>query len=132
MGFNSIDVHFQSIRSVFQLITIRTLFVREFSRFSNGDKANSQLQRQRSRDQKAPGLRRRNHVDIQCPKVVSHSRNGFAERRKVTQQWRDVFEHNPRLREIGHIPNKFFQVHGRRIGHNQLLAIGSKVREDSQ
>ena len=75
------------------------------------DERRIEVQGQRRSEQESPGLDAHDHVDPLSGEPLRQLEDGLAERHRVLQQGRDVFEDDAGLGEVGNVADPLSQVH---------------------
>ena len=120
-------MHLEPIAAVLQIVFVDDRVGRQFSRFADGDYAQAEFEGQRTGEQEAAGLDRRDHVELHAPPGLGESADRLGEPGRVGQQRRDVAKQDARLGEVGNRADEAGDVdHEPEIGSNHMVA-GERV-----
>ena len=116
---NRINVHFQRIGTVFELVTVRVAFEGKFPRLPNRHKSNTQFERQRRGENEPARLGGDHRINLSTLIVIGKLVDGLPKSGRIIQQRGNVFEVDSRLGKIGNVPNKLSQVDRCSVRHNE-------------
>ncbi len=112
-----IGVDFQLVGAVFQLIFECDRGVGELARLADRDESDAQLQGQGSAEDEPARLGGGDQVDPSSGEVILELIDRGSERLGMTQEWRDIFEVDARLGEVGDVADVVAEVDRRGTGH---------------
>src|SRR6266403_2284087 len=106
-----IDVDFDPIATVFELVVVPDRLGRELAFFADRNEPHAQGEGDRRSDDEAARLDSRDLVDFLAAVVVRDLLDRHAEPDRVLQQGRDIAKHDPRPRVVRHGPDVRLDIH---------------------
>ena len=109
-GAKRVLVNLEAVNAVLERVLLALGLRRELPRLANRDEAGIQPAGDRGAQDEAPALDADHVVDaLTCIRGCERSHH-FTKSVGVVQERRNVVEQNPRLREIGNVPNLGFEM----------------------
>ena len=102
---NGIDVDFERIRPILQLIARSMGFVRQLARLANDAESGPEFLSQGRTDDESPGLDAQDGIDLLRPIPLRQNVDGPSEQPAIAQKRRYIFENDARFWEIGNVAN---------------------------
>lgn len=109
-GAQSVQMHFQYVGAVFQLIRRGPRPVGKFPLFPDGDESRTQGGRYRAAENEAARFNGNDFIDGANAEGFNQLRDGLVEGLSVGQQGSDVFKDDPLFGKVGNIPNEAFEI----------------------
>jgi len=133
-GADGIDVDFETIRAVLEIVVGAVDLSRELARLADGDKARRERLGDGSAEDETPALGPHHQLDALAPVGVGHEFDSQGQARRVGEQGRKVLEDNPRLgmvRNISDQTTKLFQadLRGCWVPRYDCTSGGSRIAE---
>ena len=105
-----VGMHVQLVEAIFEPVLCADRLLGQLARLARGNESDSQLARQRAREDEPARLGGDDQVYSERPGVGGQLLNDVVERRRIEQQRRDVPEDDPGLREVGDVADVVPQV----------------------